>query len=74
MDSRAVTDFTTRAPEYLRAADHAIGTQVRDVLREPANGTAEERAWVAVDLLLAYVRSTVLLAAAAEEDELGPRT
>lgn len=67
-----MSDFTTRAPEYLKAADHAIGTQVRAVLRDPGNGTAEERAWIAVDLLWAYVRSTMMLAAAAQSDELGP--
>lgn len=59
--------FSTHPREHLAALDHAIGSDVRAILSEPAVSVGE-RVRAAMVLIIAHVNATETIVAAAAED------
>lgn len=59
--------FSTHPREHLAALDHAIGTDVRAILSEPAV-SVRERVRAAMVVIVTHVASTQTLARAAAAD------
>lgn len=68
MTAEPVRVFSTHPRERLAALDHAIGSHVRAILREPGL-LPRERVRAAMVIIIAHIRATETLAAAAAVDD-----